>query len=122
MVTYISTRYFVILVKDKDYARKVYDLVEVFLSEKLKLKLNPKSRYYPSRYGCNFCGFVIYEDYVLLRKSNKNRFKKSVKRWNYLNDIGYLDKDSFKRSIASFKGHMSCANSYRFIDKWFNNK
>ena len=63
---------FIILVKDKKEASYIYNLVEKFLKEKLKLKLNPKSKYFPNKEGCNFLGFVIHEDYILLN----NKFKK----------------------------------------------
>ena len=46
------TRYldnFVCLVNDKQEAKYVYNKIEEFINNKLHLKLNPKSRYYPNK-------------------------------------------------------------------------
>lgn len=94
---------FVILVPDKESACCVYTLVRDFLGKYLLLELNKKSRYYPSRLGCNFCGFIIYEDYVLLRK----RFKRNIKRDVLLG----------KEVVSSYKGHLMWANCYNFVKK-----
>lgn len=59
---------FIILVENKVEAKYIYDLVEIFVNNKLKLELNKKSCYYPSKLGCNFCGYIVYEKYILVRK------------------------------------------------------
>ena len=99
---------FVILVKDKVEAREFFDLVEIFVNNKLKLELNKKSCYYPNKLGINFCGYIIHEDYILVRK----RCIKKIKVWNKLYDKGVLDNKKFILSFNSFLGHISHANTY----------
>lgn len=113
---FISTRYFVILVKDKEIAKEVFEKIEKFLMETLKLELNKKSKYYPSKKGCDFCGYIIHEDYVLLRKRNKNNLKRKVKTWCKLYKDKKLDVTKFKKSYASFLGYSKHADSYKFIN------
>ena len=112
---------FIILVKDKEEAGKIYNLVEVFLNNKLLLKLNPKSKYFPNKLGCPFLGFIVYDKYILLNKKFKNKLYKKVKIWNKLYDNGLLDSKKFILSYNSYKGHMKHSNSYKFI-KIVNNK
>ena len=40
--------------------------MKYYVNNKLKLELNRKSCYYPSRLGIDFCGYIIHEDYILV--------------------------------------------------------
>lgn len=108
----------VLLVKNKEEAKYVFFKIKQFLKETLDLELNDKSNYYPSFKGCDFCGFIIHEDFLLLRKRNKNSIKSNIKRWNFLYKIGKLDMESFYKSMASYKGHVMHADSYKFMEKY----
>lgn len=112
---------FIILVKDKKEASYIYNLVEKFLKEKLKLKLNPKSKYFPNKEGCNFLGFVIHEDYILLNNKFKKKIYKKVKVWNYLYNKNILNSRKFLLSYNSYKGHMKHANSF-YLEQSINKK
>ena len=68
---------FIIFVQSKEEAREVLDAVSKYVSSRLHLELNNKSRYYPNKMGLDFCGFRIYESYKLLRK----RSIKKIKKW-----------------------------------------
>ena len=103
---------FIILVKDKSTARNIYCLIERFLFDKLKLKLNPKSKYFPSKEGCSFLGFIIYEDYILLNNKFKKKLYNKIKIWNYMYNKNILDMKSFILSYNSYMGHIKHANSY----------
>lgn len=92
---------FCILLKSKDECKRVLYEIKNFLSTNLKLELNPKTRYYPSKFGVNFCGYVIHEDYMLLRKSCIKKIKKRIK-------TGTFD-------LKKYKGHLIHANAYNFI-------
>ena len=107
---------FVILVKNKETAKEVFRKIEKFLIETLKLELNKKSKYYSSKKGCDFCGYIIHEDYVLLRKRNKNNLKRKVKTWCKLYSSKKLDITKFKQSYVSFLGYSRHADSYKFIN------
>ncbi len=105
---------FVILVKDKDSARNIYNLIEKFIDVRLNLKLNPKSKYFPNKEGCNFLGFIIYEDYILLGNRIKKNIYKKIKVWNYLYNNDNLDIKKFILSYNSYVGHIKHASSYYF--------
>lgn len=117
MVTYISTRYMIILLKNKSECADVFRKVKVFLECRLKLELNAKSRYYPSKLGVNFCGYVIYETHRLLRKRSKVGINRRIKKWDDLNKKGILDRKKMEASLNSWLSHAKHANSYLFRKK-----
>ena len=104
----------VILVKDKNECKDVMNKVRYFLSDKLKVDLNEKSRYYPSKMGVNYCGYIIYETHRLLRKRNKIMIKKKIKRWRELDKEGILDRHRVLLSYNSWCAHVQHANSYLY--------
>ena len=108
---------FVILIKDKIDARYIYDLIEIFVNHKLNLKLNKKSNYFPNELGIDFCGYIIYEKYLLVRKRSIKKIKKKIKIWNCLYELGGLDNKKFVLSFNSWLGHISHANSYNLKNK-----
>jgi len=103
---------FVVLAKNKVEAREYFDLIDIFVRDKLNLELNKKSCYYPSRLGIDFCGYKVFEDYILIRKRCKNKIKRKIKIWNNFYRLGILDEKSFELSFNSFLGHISHANTY----------
>ena len=106
---------FIILVKDKEDAKYIYSLIEKFLWNKLRLKLNTRSRYFPKNLGCSFLGYHIYENYILIKSSNKKKIYKKIKIWNKLYDLGILDEVKFILSYNSYKGYIKHANSCSLI-------
>ena len=92
---------FVILCKDKNEAKTLLNYIDTFIQKKLNLKLNPKTRIFPSKFGVNFCGYITHEYYILLRK----RCIKNLKRL----------KKRKKLNLKNFKGHLIHANTYRLI-------
>ena len=67
---------FIMLVENKEKAKNILKVIRKYLKDFLHLELNSKCKYYPSNKGINFCGYVIFNDYILLRK----RFKKSLEK------------------------------------------
>ena len=111
---------FILLLKTKDEAKQLKNTISDFLNKKLHLELNPKSRYYPSAMGVNFCGYRIFPTYRLLRNDSKKKIKKKVKKWNLLYKNGTLDFDKTYQSLKSWEGHISHCNSYRLKQKILN--
>ncbi len=103
---------FVLLLKDKKTAKDIYNKIEIFLNNNLKLSLNSKSKYYPSSMGVNFCGYRIFETHRLIRNSSKKKIKKKVKLWNKLYEKESLDTKNFTLSFNSWLGHVKHSNSY----------
>ncbi len=110
---------FIILLKTKEECKKIKDKIEHYLNNELKLELNIKSRYYPSKMGINFCGYIIYETHKLIRKRSKNKVKRSIKVWNKLYSLNKLDKFKIILSWNSFIGYFKHANSHNFTVKMF---
>ena len=111
---------FIILLPSKADCIKYKKIIEEFLETKLKLYLNDKSRYYPSKMGVNFCGYRIFPTHKLLRTSSKKKIKKNIKKWNYLHSIGILDFETTLMSLNSWMGHSSHCNSYNLQQKILN--
>lgn len=109
---------FIILVDTKKEAQVLLEKIRSFLKEHLELELNSKSRYYPNHQGVNFCGYVIFEDYLLIRKRSKKDINKKIKTWNmaYLNSS--LNEDYVRSSINSWLAHISHADTYRLRRKY----
>jgi len=54
--------------------------IEQFLTDKLQLKMNPKKvNIFPCNKGIDFLGYIVFKDYVLLRKGTVKRFMKKMK-------------------------------------------
>ena len=110
---------FILLLKTKEEAKKVLKIIEKFLKEKLNLELNKKTRYYPNKMGCNFCGYVIYETHILLRKRSKKNIKKKIKKWNKLYLEGKLNLHKVKLEWNSWNNHASHASSFNLRNRMY---
>ena len=114
------TRYMddqIFLLKNKEEAKKVFLQVEEYITEKLNLRLNKKSKYFPNKKGIDFCGYVIYPTHIKLRKRFKNKLKKNITLWAKLKNENRLNEMKFNLSYNSFKAHGMHSNSYDFFNK-----
>lgn len=104
----------ILLVETKEKCRYLKQQIYEFITKKLNLDFNEKSRYYPSNMGVNFCGYRIYETHKLLRERSKKKIKKNIKNWNKL----YLNKNLNSKKMLlcwnSWRGHAKHCNSYNF--------
>lgn len=107
----------VILLSTKEECRIVMEKIKMFLNKELKLELNNKSRYYPSKMGVNFCGYRIYDGYRLIRNSSKRKIKKRIKKWKKDKNMGCLDRKKMMISFNSWSSHIRHANSYHIYQK-----
>ena len=98
---------FVILLPTKEECRTILNKIKVFLKENLDLELNHKTRIYPNKFGCNFCGYVIHENYMLLRKRCLKKIKRKLREGNLV--------------LNNYHGHLMHANSYNFCKKMEEN-
>lgn len=104
---------FIMLVRTKEEAKKILNNITRYVSSKLHLELNNKSRYYPNKMGLDFCGFRIYESYRLLRKRSIKKIKRKVRKWNALYEKGLLDLDKTILEWNSWLGHSSHGKCYK---------
>lgn len=98
---------FVMLVRKKEEAKNIFNKIEDFLKYKLNLELNRKSKIFPNRCGIDYCGYIIYETHILIRKRSKKKFIKFIK--NGCININRLN---------SFISHLKHADSYNLINKY----
>lgn len=106
---------FVVLVKSKDEAKRVYSLVDNFIRNNLNLVLNSKGRYYPSYLGCDFCGYIVYNDYRLLRKRSIKEMRRKIR----LYEKGIMSYDEVFLSFVSWSGHAKYSDSYVLVKEFF---
>lgn len=111
---------FIMLLETKEECKIVKEKIEIFVATKLKLSLNHKSRYYPSKMGVNFCGYRIFETHRLLRTSSKRKINKKIKVWNKLYEANKLDSNKMLLSWNSWKAHASHANTYKLKENLFD--
>lgn len=111
---------FILLVKTKYEAKNLKNNIEIFLKENLNLELNKKSKYFPNTLGINFCGYIIHEKYILIRKRSKKKIKKNIKKWNKLYENDLLDIKKVRLQFNSWVNHSRHANTYNLRIKLFN--
>ena len=118
MVRYMDD--FVLLAENKIVAKELERKIEEFIDNKLHLTFNDKTNYYPNKKGVNFCGYRIFEDYILLRTSSKRKIKKNIKKWNkqYLNDE--IDLNRVQLRWNSWVAHSLQCDSFNFRQKMYN--
>lgn len=67
----------VILCKSKTHAREAINTLESEVKS-IKLKLNPKTEYFPLQRGADFVGYRIFLSHILPRKNTITRFKNKL--------------------------------------------
>ncbi|HLD15627.1 MAG TPA: hypothetical protein VJB94_03555 [Candidatus Nanoarchaeia archaeon] len=93
----------------------------------MKLELHPnKSKIINLDKGINFLGFRIFYYHKLLRKVNKRKLLKRMKKYKDLYDSKKIDYDKIYCSFCGWKGYAKNANTFnlrkeviKFLDKYF---
>lgn len=101
---------FVLLVENKIIAQNILDKIRIFLANILNLELNKKTKIFPNKCGIDYCGYIIYETHILIRKRCKKKFIREIK-----NNISVV-------KLNSYLSHMKHSNSYNLIKKFVENK
>jgi retron-type reverse transcriptase len=110
------TRYmddFVIIHNDKNFLKELLEKLEVFLHDKLKLTINPKTAIYPGRHGIDFCGYRVWPSHVKPRKSTVKRAKRRFRKMSRIfpDNPGILEHA--EASINSFLGYIKHCNGWQ---------
>ena len=113
---------FVIFDKDEERLREIKKEIEAYLHTKCSLSLREDYKLKPHKAGLDFLGYIIRENYILVRKRVVNNFK--YKKAHFLERYeklrGKMELEEIKRWLsvqASFAGHASFANSYNLMKK-----
>lgn len=106
---------FVIMHYDKNFLKKLLKEIEIFLTTKLTLQLNPKTKIYAYTQGVDFCGYRIWPTHILPRKRNVKKARKRFKKLAMLYQSRDINLNKVKSSIMSFIGYMKHCNGYRSL-------
>lgn len=102
----------IILHPDKKYLAEVKNEIESFLNNELHLQLNNKTAIRPCSMGIEFVGFRIWATHRKLKTKTAKKIKSRVKYLIKAKESGKITKESFDRSIDSYKGILKHCNSY----------
>ena len=106
---------FLILDGNKKNLHRIKSEIKTFLTDKLKLELHPKkANVSPIDKGIDFLGYVVFENYKLLRKSTVKRFTKRTKKYLKMVEQNKLTKEKFVQSLISWAAYAKFGNSWRF--------
>ena len=87
--------------------------IEVFLEDKLALRLNPKTSIFPAGpRPIDFLGYRIWPTHRLLRRDSVKRMRRKLKRMQYQYSRGEISLDKINASIQSWLGHAKHADTY----------
>ena len=100
----------VLLLPNKEIARKYLSYISSFLKEKLYLSLNSKTQIFKLSQGINFCGYKINVKGMRLRNKGKKKFVKKLKWIRYNFRKGDISVKDAKRYIAGHLGYIVHAN------------
>jgi len=103
---------FLIFGNDKKGLCRVKAKVRNFLKDRLRLALQEgKSQVYKTANGIKFLGFRIFKDYRRLASDNVRRFRKHLKRFEYLFKNGKIGTDKIRDSVRCWVAHSKYANT-----------
>jgi retron-type reverse transcriptase len=100
----------IILSNSKNKLKYILEKTELYLSEKLHLKLNKKTKIDDCKNGIEFVGYRIFPGNKVIRKQSMDRTVKFFRGWRggKIKDADYLT------SIGSRCGHATGTASYKF--------
>jgi hypothetical protein len=101
----------IILDNDKERLKEYGKRMTQFLEERLHLNFNNKTALRPVRVGCEFVGFVIYNDHVILRKSTTLRMKRTLRKTRqdyHDNLITFKEANATMQSYLAMLSHVDC--------------
>lgn len=101
----------IILDNDKERLKEYGRRMTQFLEERLHLNFNNKTALRPVRVGCEFVGFVIYNDHVILRKSTTLRMKRTLRKTRqdyHDNLITFKEANATMQSYLAMLSYVDC--------------
>lgn len=101
----------IILDNDKERLKEYGRRMTQFLEERLHLNFNNKTALRPVWVGCEFVGFVIYNDHVILRKSTTLRMKRTLRKTRqdyHDNLITFKEANATMQSYLAMLSHVDC--------------
>jgi len=105
---------FVIFSENKEWLKKLIELIKEFLPQELKLEPHPNKIFIKTiASGVDFLGLVNFSNYRVLRTKTKARMLKKISgRYDELqNEI--ISEESFKQSLQSYLGALKHCSGYK---------
>jgi RNA-directed DNA polymerase len=112
----------VILDNDKERIKRNGKLMEDFVIKRLNLHFNKKTALRPVTCGCEFVGYNIFQDHVILRKSTTLRMKRHMKKKMLQYQKGEITFAEADSTVQCYKAMMKHVNSTRLEEEiwdWF---
>lgn len=109
----------VILVKNKQEAKKVLNEIKIFLKNNLKLELNSKTQIFKSMQGVNFCGYKINEFRLKIRDRGKKKLKKKIKYLKSQIKCGRMNSREAQKLLCGHIGYIQCVDVCNLTNKLF---
>lgn len=109
----------VLILENKQEAKRVLQLLKKFLEEELELQLNNKTQIFKGSQGVNFCGYKINEYRLKLRDKGKRRLKNKVKKLTREVKAGKITSKEAKVSLAGHIGYVKWADIYNLSNNLF---
>ena len=108
-----------IIIMDTDKARlQWYRMkMEVFIQEKLRLEFNRKTALRPVSCGCEFVGYQIFDDHVILRKQTTLRMRRNLAGVAHRYNTRKIEFTRANETVQSYKAMLKWVNSDRFEAK-----
>lgn len=103
---------FVLILENKEEAKRIKRELETYLDVNLHLKLNQKTNYYKIKQGVTFLGYKVFPNYVLIRSQRKKQMYRTIKKYNKLYEKKQLDLRKATLTLKSWKAHMKIADAY----------
>lgn len=107
---------FVIVHHDKKFLQGLRVVIENFLAQKLKLRLNNKTQIFPvgTKHGraLDFLGYRMWTTHRRLRRESVKRMAKRMEQMRKQYARGEISHPDIQRRIASWLGHAKHAESY----------
>ena len=123
------TRYMddmILLHESKEHLKKCLNKITDIAENRLKISFNEKTQIFPVSEGVDYLGWRFYltdSGKVIrrLRTSNKRRFKRRLKAFQKKYSSGEMQLEDIKRSLASYRGHLSHGHTYKLVSKVYKN-
>ncbi len=115
------TRYMddcVLVHPDKAFLKNCLEVMTEHVEKERKLEFNQKTQITPMAQGVDYLGFHFYltdtgKVIRKLRSRNKVRMKRKLRHMKKAYSCGRAELEDIKRSLASYKGHLSHGHTYR---------
>ncbi len=109
----------IILIENKEKAKKALKEISNFLLKELKLELNSKTQIFKSKQGVNFCGYKINEYRMKVREKGKKKLKRKIKNLKKNIKNGTMTSKEAKKYLCGHFGYIKYANIYKLKKELF---